>query len=980
MVDCRMKLRRLLLGCLVAFVLPHASAQVLNPRSGATATQFVLTYSVDNSQQCMIEVSEVADFSRLVHALDPLLFPGANHDGQSNIGMRMFVVGQRRVKRGADGRWYSLALAANTTHYLRISGCVAHQFSGAFTTSNMPYGNTYLEPSLWDDERRQYLFPTMPAKRNEEVIDPQTGARIRRITLPEDNTLSHAAIVRGVDAGFFHVCSDTKTDNGKPDVNGGYRCAIQWGNGARGILYWIRPSGLTRRLGIMRYNGDGATFNSGWVEADTGFHVDGNPAYSNFVYKIDNSPIGPLHNKIILLRLTQNRDSEVAPNADWAAVDSAKNLTPGGATLTDLLLAFDPNWDPRFRNCTVRAIQSDHLVFQCQIWGQDSLGYIGVLNLGDRAPLDNNCNVSRQNCLRVEALIAVGRQPVSRWCGIHSTMYVRSQGWKWVQMSPKTPTSDASSGGPSQVSLLADVSASTTTLRVQSTHNGEPVSPVPGIGYVMDAAAGDYAYFDDNHEFVRIAGKSQNEWTVERGCHAIGSSIACDGSGALPHGAAAHLVMSCTGADLNFAGFWWDYLAAPHGDSTGKYWVRDTAVANCHRVSREPYDICEGYSVRKQTPWTGATFGTQPDFWIDAYNVGFAGVKSLATSSTYLQHETWNQADGNAAAQSWFTDQAPFVGGPYRDGKDGHPHTKVNGTTYIWKYSWDQNGHPFDWRLPYFSISGTVRMPDISGPADCRVEPGSAHCLQDEERDNDKFCVVKVANECWPGSQPREAYANFTNLVHKECSTDTGPAGTDWCLNHPSWLGHYIPQISLLPANVTSRLGGRPGYGMGRSRILVSHTMTGWYRRTAGAVPGHGIANVLSDGSWILFNCPESEDGTYTHYCIVQVPPPPGPDGFDRSNWLDVPDIEIKSAGEDGITSSATRARVKYGYEENGPRTRFYCTARPEPCYVPDLPLGKPATLKKVGIPQHVLFYQVEYLDHANRIVGTGRLSAVALP
>jgi len=72
---------------------------------------------------------------------------------------------------------------------------------------------------------------------------------------------------------------------------------------------------------------------------------------------------------------------------------------------------------------------------------------------------------------------------------------------------------------------------------------------------------------------------------------------------------------------------------------------------------------------------------------------------------------------------------------------------------------------------------------------------------------------------------------------------------------------------------------------------------------------------------------------------------------------------------------------VKYGYEENGPEEDFYCTQYKQTCYYSDqnLPLNGTVNLQ-VGIPQRVIFYQVDYLDSSNNLVATGPITAYAVP
>ena len=91
---------------------------------GSTNVQSVLSYQAPGSSSCTLEVSESPDYKPLVRDVDPATFPGADSDGRAgNLvdgSSRVFVIGRRAVEQGADGKWYSRALQANTLHYYRL--------------------------------------------------------------------------------------------------------------------------------------------------------------------------------------------------------------------------------------------------------------------------------------------------------------------------------------------------------------------------------------------------------------------------------------------------------------------------------------------------------------------------------------------------------------------------------------------------------------------------------------------------------------------------------------------------------------------------------------------------------------------------------------------------------------------------------------------------------------------------------------------
>jgi hypothetical protein len=155
--------------------------------------------------------------------------------------------------------------------------------------------------------------------------------------------------------------------------------------------------------------------------------------------------------------------------------------------------------------------------------------------------------------------------------------------------------------------------------------------------------------------------------------------------------------------------------------------------------------------------------------------------------------------------------------------------------------------------------------------------------------------------------------------------------------------------------------------------------------------------HMIPDGSGVLFtSCIGDPTAVYNvsapnytsdpYGCqvyLAQIPPQPPADGIDRTNYENV-SVNI-GAGSGG----ATHARVKYGYEENEPTRgtawppaiHFYCTQYQGTCYSSnqDFSLNSQPALP-IGVPQRVLFYQVEYLNASNQVVASDPMMMVAIP
>ena len=177
---------------------------------GVTSTQASISYTAPDTNACSVEVSESPTYRPLVHDVDPALFGGANLDSRpENVVsgvQRVFVAGKRRAEKGSDGKWYSRALQAFTTHYYRIT-CGSSQATGEFPTANIALGNTYNDPLPADpavssrpyySSVGSYAWPEFinwnnqdPAARSEAIIDPQTGMLLKRLGLPQDQPITY---------------------------------------------------------------------------------------------------------------------------------------------------------------------------------------------------------------------------------------------------------------------------------------------------------------------------------------------------------------------------------------------------------------------------------------------------------------------------------------------------------------------------------------------------------------------------------------------------------------------------------------------------------------------------------------------------------------------------------------------------------------------------------------------------------------------
>jgi len=165
--------------------------QIANVKVAATSMQAVISYTAPDTGVCSVDIREGSSTAPLIHDVDPSLFPGSDLDSRSaSLGAgrrRVFVAGKRIAESALDGRRYSRALQADTVHALKIT-CGTNIHSGEFTTTNSPLGATRNDPLPPDPNHPgQYAWPSISwTDRNEWVIDPLTGFRVKKFDSPRD--------------------------------------------------------------------------------------------------------------------------------------------------------------------------------------------------------------------------------------------------------------------------------------------------------------------------------------------------------------------------------------------------------------------------------------------------------------------------------------------------------------------------------------------------------------------------------------------------------------------------------------------------------------------------------------------------------------------------------------------------------------------------------------------------------------------------
>lgn len=178
----------------------------------ASNTQAIIKYTAPSTAACTVEVSEDPSYSPLVHDVDTTIFSGSNLDSRTgSLGAgttaRTIVVGKRAAEQGADSHWYSRALQMVTMHYVRLTCAGPTVYTTSFSTANIPLGSTFNDPLSADPtavggkftysgryanpEFLNWGDPASSTNYRESLIDPKTGAFIKRFTLPQQFLASY---------------------------------------------------------------------------------------------------------------------------------------------------------------------------------------------------------------------------------------------------------------------------------------------------------------------------------------------------------------------------------------------------------------------------------------------------------------------------------------------------------------------------------------------------------------------------------------------------------------------------------------------------------------------------------------------------------------------------------------------------------------------------------------------------------------------
>lgn len=747
-----------------------------------------------------------------------------------------------------------------------------------------------------------------------------------------------SAKVTASDGGSMEMCSNNLSSNGY------YHCTGITPGGDSNLYAFEPTTGEARFLGRLRTTVDGlfrrfGPDNTGWDVSDPNVFYATALSTTETLYKCT---------------LTGN---DVAVPQDSNASMSCTDLL-AGQTLGDRVYAFDSTYDKTKFTCFLDGVQNQYGLGECRRGGQDSYGWLFVIDLTSGPPAN------------VIAATAAYAAPRTRWTGIHSYDTPGHQNAWGISLAYLT-SSGGTGLGPYTVSLQTAMNSSDTTSTINLTstwnagwgtapaqyHKGEPLSQYDDH-FLQTIAVGDVIQIGS--EWMKVTARSYPDAdnlqvTVTRGYLSTTKAA---------HSAGDTGIMR---SDLGIAGTAegiWKFLLDPHGsDTTNTYFVADT-VADGHLTRRLDRKFMSGVPMTMERSQSQAAMDAPAV--VERVNIEtspeFARKWANGNPNDWQAHATYHQVKATSPEREWGLDSHPL-----NNYSSSPTITLQPGTTGVYKLSTSLNRKHFE----TLAFCGYKPLRDISSPA-----------TGDQITDATPYtrCSANAANECRTGSAAGDNYVSCPGLSSPGgCSQSANSI----CLGDWPFNGYNIMQWGFGSNHEGSRSIAPAAFGAGYSRPLARGVATRYQ-----TLYWNTKALAYGDWAWTEFDAVERPDMWF-----LKIPPFPTKDSVSRATFVPVP---VKLTPPAGL--GVNNAVVEFGYDSS-----FRCTSRNESCFANTASIdetnpfvwpsdvGGETSISGlactsgcwVSIPalsQKVLYYRWKYRDAGNVTLATGATQVYVVP
>jgi hypothetical protein len=668
------------------------------------------------------------------------------------------------------------------------------------------------------------------------------------------------------------------------------------------------------------------------------------------------------------------------------------------------------------------AIQTNPFYDSSMGTNADYAGIVGnyaLFSLGFGGGQDAPCFVMRfsltDGTLAQIADTLGGSSPTGRWAGCHSIQTMGAGNWNMILASLlNKQNSSAAFGGPYEVRQVSEVYKagdwSTNTaistgdfnactpgtpfeaegaqgnncLKIRIT--GEPCSayatsmekqkyPCPwdaNRSMPQTLQPGDYLwvinpdrYFDGKNEKMRVISKTDigsgaYELEVIRMATCRGVTYYDDDT-KRTHANGWTFVMS--GSGLCAGNGWWIDAT----DSSKRWYAEDSVLSGGHGtlgsgVTPDQFTMLVAGTASRYNLPLFEQFG-RPPMYVQQHGLSqFGGLKRTSGMDvqSYLNKGQWVAP---ASEQVWALDLRHYnpstgVGGESPSGIWNQTYSLVSGTTQVYKID---NAGVYGKVLPYLSWAGPNLLKDMSGPNSVITDA-----------DAWRFCVALKAGECRSGSNVNDTFVNVPKASISTTCVVNQHSRNYPCFTNGYWFGAWITQ-SDISRDDASYVNGR--------RLSMGFTGPGrQYHFTN--------AHTTPSGKWAFFG-PGWIDGVRPEVMMLKLPPWPNAqqDGT-RSGFVPV-QVDLQP------NEQYSKARIRFGYAENGPVDGFFCTSRQEACVTDNqltpFAYAQSETLTPAecqggcsisvpAIPGRILYYREERLTSDGGSVYQGPIKVRAVP